>query len=72
MNLIRAGKTYVNMDRVTHVCDLSTRDGGGRLVEGLLRIEFDGGGRIEVAGDSGAVLAWLDQQSTHLPPPDTP
>jgi hypothetical protein len=60
------------MDLVIHVRDLSTRDASGQLVESLVRVEFDGGGSVEIARDAAALLDWLDQQSTHLPPPEIP
>jgi hypothetical protein len=72
MNLIRVGQTYLNMDRVHRVNDLSVRDAGGQIVEGFLRLEFDGDRQVEIAGDSAALLDWLDQQCTHLPPPQLP
>lgn len=43
MNLVRFGQTTVNMDRVTCIRDLSTRDGSGQVTQGLIRLEFSGG-----------------------------
>lgn len=72
MNLIQLGRRYVNMDQVAQVYDLSTRDVAGEVVVGLLRIEFVGGGRLELTEAADSLLPWLDQQSTHLPPPAAP
>lgn len=72
MNLIRVGSHFVNLDLVSRITDLSSRDSGGQTIQGLLRIEFDGGQDVEIAQDALAVLAWLDQRSTRLPPPLIP
>ena len=72
MNLIRLGRTYLNMDRVTQITDLTRRYAGGQPIDGLIRIEFGDGPAVEIVRDAAQVISWLDQESTHLPPPDTP
>jgi hypothetical protein len=68
MNLVRFGQTTVNMDRVTCIRDLSTRDGSGQVTQGLMRLEFSGGEPVEVAQHSAQLRTWLLNQATDLTP----
>lgn len=68
MSLLKLGQMYVNLDLVTSLCDLSTRDGSGQVVHGLFRVEFSGGRTIDVAADAEALRTWIDGHLATLPP----
>ena len=63
MNLIQIGRTFINLDRVTVIRDLSTRDGNNQVTQPFYRVEFDNHEFVEIAHGAGAFQGWL---SSHL------
>lgn len=72
MNLIKLGPDFINVDRVAVVRDLSPEAGGGG--PRLVRIEFAGGGSIELSTHAQGLLDWatenaVDATATEPPGP---
>lgn len=63
MNLIQIGRTFINLDRVTVIRDLSTRDGAGLVTQPFYRVEFDNHESVEIATGASAFQGWL---SSHV------
>ena len=68
MSLLKLGQTYLNLDLVTSLLDLSTRDGSGQVVQGLFRVEFSSGRSIEIAADAETLRAWINGNLATVPP----
>ena len=68
MTLLKLGQVYLNLDSVTLIRDVSSRDGAGLLLQGMFRVEFIGGGAMEVATDSETLRAWINGNLAALPP----
>lgn len=69
MNLITLGRTTLNLDRVARIMDLSTIDASGQVVQGLIRVEFDGQHHVEIAHDAGVFRTWLAGHALKLGEP---
>lgn len=68
MSLLKLGQTYLNLDLVTCLLDLSARDGSGQVVQGLFRVEFSNGRSIEIAADAETLRTWINGNFATLPP----
>lgn len=68
MNLVRLGRTTINLDRVTRIHDYSTRDESGAVTKPLFRIEFDDRDFVEITQSAEDLRAWLQVNSTDLVP----
>jgi hypothetical protein len=67
MALVRVGGTYINVDRVTRILDLSTKDATGRAVPGPIRVYFGAGDWVDLTADAAVLRAWFGPNAQELP-----
>jgi hypothetical protein len=68
MTFLKLGQTYLNLDAVTRIRDVSTRDDAGTIIQGMFRVEFAGGKEVEIATDAETLRGWIESNLVALPP----
>lgn len=68
MNLIKIGRTFLNLDLVRSIRDLAAEDASGRSIPGAIRFEFDGGRIIEILAGAAEFRAWVNSRAINLTP----
>jgi hypothetical protein len=63
MTLIQIGQLTLNLDNVTSIRDLSTKDSTGAVVPGPIRLTFGRGEEVVVNDQAPALRAWLTTNS---------
>ena len=66
MAFMQIGAIWVNLDRVTRIRDLSTKDSSGQIVPGPLRLFFSGEDSIDLTEESAVLRTWLGSNAQVL------